>query len=189
MGADSVFELARDDLRVTRLGTDDAERLQRLYAACAEFTMLVDGEPPTSHAAADDLTALPPGCRPEDKYVFGLADASGRILGMIESIRGYPEPGTWWLGLLLIDPERRRDGLGSAFYSGFEGWVQDQGHDRISLGVVDANTGGLGFWRRQGFTLTRTVPAQTFGRLVHDVHVLTRMLDERPLAPEATTQE
>jgi len=164
------------DLRVTPLTARDAERLQQLYDACADFTMLVEGEPPTAHAAADDLAALPPGSRPQDKHVFGAVEASGRVVGMIESIRDYPEPGTWWLGLLMIDPGRRRDGLGSAFYSGFEHWVQDQGYDRIALGVVDVNTGGLNFWRRQGFSVTRTVRDQTFGRLTHDVQVLTKTL-------------
>jgi len=175
MASDAVFMLdGQPDLQVLRLTAADVARLQGLYEACAEFTILVEGEPPGPRAAADDMTALPPGSRPEDKHVFGLADAGGRLVAMLEAIRDYPEPGTWWIGLMLVDPSRRRGGLGAAFHAGFERWVGEQGCHRIALGVVSANTGGLSFWRRLGFDQERTVEAQSFGRLTHDVHVLTK---------------
>ena len=180
MASDAVFTLeGQPDLRVSRLTAADAARLQELYEACAEFTILVEGEPPGPRAAADDLAALPPGSRPEDKHVFGLEDAGGRLVAMLEAIRDYPEPGTWWIGLMLVDPRRRRGGLGAAFQAGFERWVGDQECRRVALGVVSANAGGLGFWRRLGFVPERTVEAQSFGRLTHDVHVLAKALGRR----------
>lgn len=175
MAPDAVFTLdGHPDVQVARLTGTDAGRLQELYEACADFTILVDGEPPGPQAAADDLAALPPGSRPDDKHVFGLVDATGRVVAMLEAIRDYPEPGTWWVGLMLVDPRRRRDGLGTAFSAAFERWAADQGCRQVALGVVSANAGGLSFWRRLGFTLDRTVEAQSFGRLTHDVHVLTK---------------
>ena len=175
MLSDAGFTLGgQPDLRVSQLTAADAARLQGLYEACAEFTILVEGAPPGPHAAADDLAALPPGSRPEDKHVFGLVDTQGRIVAMLEAIRDFPEPNTWWIGLMLVDPGRRRGGLGAAFYAGFERWVDDQAGRRVALGVVLANSVALSFWRELGFTLERTVQAQSFGRLTHDVHVLAK---------------
>ena len=175
MPSDAVFTLdQRPDLRVMRLGATDTGRLQELYEACAEFCVLVEGEPPGPHAAADDLAALPPGAAPDDKHVVGLLNVDGRIVAMIEAIRGYPRPGAWWVGLMLVDPGWRRGGLGTAFYRAFERWVRTQDCDQLALGVVAANSGGLSFWQSQGFTLERTVEAQHFGRLTHDVHVLAK---------------
>jgi len=175
MASDAVLTLdGHPELRVTRLTAADVGRLQELYEACADFTILVEGEPPGPHAAAEDLASLPPGSRPEDKHVFGLVDAQGRIVAMLEAIRGFPEPRTWWIGLMMVDPRRRRDGVGAALHAGFERWVVDQDDHRISLGVVSANSGGLRFWESQGYTQDRTVEAQSFGRLTHDVHVLTK---------------
>lgn len=168
------FVIGSDDLRVVRLTASDAERLQPLYEACADYTLLVEGAAPASTAALDDLIGLPPGKAIEDKYVFGLIDPSGRVVGMIESVRGFPDPGVWWLGLLLVDPQRRRGGLGPAFCSGFERWVADHGYQRIDLGVVGANASALSFWQRQGFHHLRTAPDQVFGRLTHDVLVMSK---------------
>jgi GNAT superfamily N-acetyltransferase len=175
MSNEAGFDLdGPEDHRVVRLGLDEAEWLQGLYEACAEFSVLVDGEPPAPTAAADDLTALPPGSQAADKFVFGLVDAAGGLVGMIESIRAYPDDKAWWLGLLMIHPAHRRDGLGSVLYSGFERWVAAQGFTTVGLGVVSANLTGLAFWQRLGFAITRTVPEQQFGRLVHDLHVLEK---------------
>lgn len=177
MDPDGVFEIdGGDDLRVVALTAGDAGRLQPLYDACAEFTWMVEGEAPAPDAAGADLTALPPGRGIEDKYVFGLADPASRIVGMIESIRNYPEPGTWWVGLMMIEPAGRRRGLGSAFYRGFERWVLRRGYQRVALGVVRANAAGLAFWRQHGFDLTRIVEGQRFGSLTHDVLVLGKTL-------------
>ena len=175
MTSDAVFALdEHPELRVVRLTAPDAGRLQELYEACAEFTVLVEGKPPGPQAAADDLAALPPGAALEDKHVFGLMDDDERIVAMIEAIRGYPRPGAWWVGLMLVDPAHRRGGLGTSFYATFEHWVRTQDCREVALGVVAANTGGLGFWQSQGFTLDRTVEAQDFGRLTPDVLVLTK---------------
>jgi GNAT superfamily N-acetyltransferase len=135
---------------------------------------MVEGEPPGPHAAADDFASLPPGSRLEDKHVFGLVDSQGRIVAMLEAIRGYPEPRTWWIGLMMVDPGRRRGGVGAAFHAGFERWVAAQDDHQLSLGVVSANSGGLRFWGNQGYAQDRTVEAQSFGRLTHDVQVLTK---------------
>lgn len=70
-------------------------------------------------------------------------------------------------------PGRRPD-LTPAFCSGFERWVADHGYQRIDLGVVGANASALSFWQRQGFHHLRTAPDQVFGRLTHDVLVMSK---------------
>jgi hypothetical protein len=35
---------------------------------------------------------------------------------MIESMRHYPDNQTWWLGLVMLSPEQRGQGLGLEFH-------------------------------------------------------------------------
>lgn len=150
---------------------------------CADFSLLVEGRPPSSIAAREELEGLPPGKELSDKFVFGLRGQDGRLLGVIESIRHYPDTRTWWLGLLLLAPDQRGKGMGATFYRAFERWVQAQGISRIALGVIEENHTGLEFWRAMGFRAVRKTEPRLFGDKSHAVHVM-----ERTVPPPAASR-
>ena len=136
---------------IKRLVPEDGEVLQRLYEQCIEFALFINGQPPSETVAREEFDAVPVGKTTQDKYIFGLFDRHNAILGMIESIRHYPDNEIWWLGLMMLAPEQRGKGLGCKFYKAFERWVSVQGVPRISLSVVEANESGLQFWKKMGF--------------------------------------
>jgi GNAT superfamily N-acetyltransferase len=170
------FALNRPGYLARLLNLDDVEVLQRLYVQCTEFSLLTDGEPPSATAARDDFEDLPDGNTIEDKYVFGLFGPRNDLLGMIESIRHYPDNQTWWLGLMMLCPEQRGGGLGSDFYLAFENWLAVKGVQRICLGVVEVNDLGLKFWKRLGFEISRKTEPRQFGKKTHAVYVLSRLV-------------
>jgi ribosomal protein S18 acetylase RimI-like enzyme len=156
------------------LKPEDAVVLQSLYEQCTEFALLTDGQPPSPTAARDEFDAVPDGKTTQDKYIFGLFDPQNDLLGMIESIRHYPDNQTWWLGLIMLSPEQRGQGLGSEFYQAFENWVSVQGVKQISLSVVEANELGLQFWKSLGFEVIRKTEPRQFGNKIHAVYVMSR---------------
>ena len=83
---------------------------------------------------------------------------------MIESIRDYPDDQTWWLGLMMLIPEQRGQGLGSEFYKLFENWVAAQSAKQVSLLVIEDNKLGSWFWRSLGFEVVRKTEPQQFGK-------------------------
>lgn len=170
------FSLEHTDYSVKRLTLIDAEILQRLYEQCVEFSLLTDGVAPSPSAARDEFEAVPEGKTTEDKYIFGLFNLSNFLVGMIETIRHYPDDQTWWVGLMMLAPEQRGQGLGTNFYQAFERWVLAQGESQISLSVIEANDPGLQFWKRMGFSIVRKAPPQQFGIKTHERYVLTRIL-------------
>lgn len=89
------------------LKLEDAKILQSLYEQCTEFALLTDGKPPSPTAARDEFDALPDGKTTEDKYIFGLFDSRDELIGMIESLRHYPDNHTWWVGLMILSPQYR----------------------------------------------------------------------------------
>ena len=161
---------------VKRLSLEDVEDLQVLYDACYKFSLLCDGVKPSSTAAYDEFFALPPKKTKDDKFMFGLVKDDGAIEGVIETIRAYPDEKTWWIGLMMISPELRGRNIGRAFFEWFEHFVSRQYASTIMLGVIEANTGGLKFWKREGFEIVRLTEPQAFNQKSHRVYVLSKQL-------------
>ncbi|OYU69657.1 MAG: hypothetical protein CFE28_06370 [Alphaproteobacteria bacterium PA2] len=134
------------------LGPADAEALDGLHFACAEFVELIEGRPPASGDGQRLLSDRPEGCSPEDKLVFGLFH-SGRLVGAIDLLRNYPEPRRWYLGLLMLAPDVRDRGLGTRTVTVLGDWIHQQNAQSIRLIVQDDNPLAQQFWLRQGFAI------------------------------------
>jgi ribosomal protein S18 acetylase RimI-like enzyme len=140
---------------VRRLTDADAGAIQDLYVRCTAFVELVEGRPPTSREGQDLLHAKPPGVKDEDKLVFGIFD-DGRMVGALDILRGYPDPETWYLGLLMLSPDTRNHGLGGQAYEAVRRWVGANGGKAVRLVVQAQNNAALRFWERQGFVVIGT---------------------------------
>jgi len=100
------------------------------------------------------------------------------LFGVLDAIRDYPTQDDWWLGLLLLDPAQRNQGLGRRIYQSFEHWAGQQGARRIFLGVVEENQKAYLFWQKLGFELIERRPARQFGDLTHVGIILVRNVSE-----------
>ncbi|MGB7439960.1 MAG: GNAT family N-acetyltransferase [Coleofasciculaceae cyanobacterium] len=98
------------------------------------------------------------------------------MLGAIAGVRYYPDRQTWWIGLMMVAPEQRGQGLGADFYRAFEHWVSAQGISQISLVAIKANEPGLQFWERMGFEVIRKIPSRQYKAKTHEVYVLSRTI-------------
>lgn len=152
----------------------DVERLQRLLERCVDYSVVVDGDAVSPTAADETLLDVPPGQSPDQKFVVGLVDGHGEIAGVLEGLRDYPDPGVWWVGLLLLAPETRQQGIGRRLLTAFANHVRSSGGRAIMLGVVADNRRALGFWREIGFTTVRTTEPRTFGKKIQTVQVMRR---------------
>lgn len=162
---------------VRRLCEDDVADIDALHMRCADFVRLVEGRDP---AEGDGLALLHD--RPErvplaDKIVFGIY-ANGDMKGAIELLRNYPTNGIWYLGTLLIDPERRGSGTGASVYAALTKWVAGNGGSAIRLIVQRENPSALRFWLRQGFRVIGALEQQTSAR-THTVDQLEQVLAPR----------
>ncbi len=129
-------------------GPADEPVLQRLFDEDPEY-FEVNGR---TFPVAEIVTALPPGSARDDKFVFVMT-RDGRIDGMIDVIRGYPEPSTWFLGFLFVAKHARGKGLGRHALHGLYRWVADQGGRVLRLGVVEGNEVARALYDSEGFEL------------------------------------
>lgn len=98
------------------------------------------------------------------------------IIGVLDVIRDYPASGGWFVGLFLIDPMYRQQGLGRKMYQAFEQWAMRRGARQIGLGVVEQNTRAYDFWQRLGFEEQERRPPKRYGNKENVVIVMKRML-------------
>jgi GNAT superfamily N-acetyltransferase len=122
--------------------------VQDLFERCHEFFQLIDGHrtPPDEAASffAREL-AWP-------RTIVGFAPSGAdRLIALVELLEGVPTPGDWCIGLLLLDPEHRRAGLGTRIVAAVAGAVSARQGRRLTLVIQDANAIAYRFWTGFGF--------------------------------------
>jgi len=178
--SERVFELT--GCFGVRLDESRRDELQAFYGHCADYFELITGQPPGPNEAAELLQSLPRGKTREDKFVIGLFDAPGHLIGVLDVVRDYPKPAEWYLGLLMLAPTWRGRKLGERVYHRLEEWVRACGGAAIHLIVQEQNPGALRFWRRMGFEVKGMGKQQLETR----ENVYLRMTRELSPAPEPT---
>jgi GNAT superfamily N-acetyltransferase len=140
-----------DGYSLAALTPEDGPRAQRLCERCADYSEMVMGVPPGPAEAQSLYMALPEGKTYEDKLLMGIFAGPEELVGVLDAVRDVPTSGMWWLGVLLLDPARRDQGLGTSVYRAFEQWAAAHGAQAIQLAVVQQNEAGHRFWQRLGF--------------------------------------
>jgi GNAT superfamily N-acetyltransferase len=118
------IETAR--LAIRALGAGDEERLQRVFDACADHFTALTGQPrPAPDAGAQELAAClaTPG---RQVAVLTLADR-GEDVGAVGWWAGNPGPDRALLGMLMVDPAHRRQGLAREALDAVEVWLAGRG--------------------------------------------------------------
>ena len=176
MKAETVFNIGLSAYSVHQLLPEDSGVIQGLWEKCLDDMLLVDGHPASPSAGEEEFHDVPPGKSVDDKFVFGIVNQQNDLVGLLDVVHGYPDETTWWIGLFVLIPEARSQGLGQKIVQGFAEYVRVSRGQAIMLGVVEENTLAYRFWSRLGFeSICKTEPRQ-FGDKNHTVIVMRRTL-------------
>lgn len=130
--------------------------MQDVLEDAPRYALATTGRPPAGDAAASLFGELPEGRKHEDKHVFAVMDGDD-VVGCADVLKGYPDEGVVFVGLLVIREGMRRVGLGTAAYTRLEEIFRGWGSRRARLAVVERNIGALEFWGSVGFAATGEV--------------------------------
>lgn len=144
------------DTEAVRLNEADLPELRRLCVSCTAFYELIEGQPAAEATAAEILGPLDSEYAHGVKHVWGLRKG-GKLIAVAELLQGHPEVPDWYIGLLLIDPEHRRKGIGAQFCAGIMDWIGRLDGSTVRLVVQQQNAGARMFWERHGFEIEREV--------------------------------
>lgn len=168
-----------DDYTLRYLTPDDGPAIQQLCERSGDYFDVITGLPPGPAEAQSLFVALPEGSSYEDKALIGVFAPTGTLIGVMDAVRNAPEPGEWWLGALLLDPEWRNRGLGARLYHAFEWWAGAMGAQGVHLSVVEPNMRALKFWQRLGFGEIERHPPHLFGAKVSATLILRRSMSDK----------
>ncbi|MBV8366442.1 MAG: GNAT family N-acetyltransferase [Candidatus Eremiobacteraeota bacterium] len=153
--------LESERFRAFPLTPEHGLALARLLDASADYSLLVMGRAPEPGDANTVYMAGPEdGREPGDKVLLGIeaiprTAAADELSGVLDAFRDYPEPGVWYIGLLLFSPEQRGRGLGEAVVEAFAAAAKAGGAHELQLNVVEQNGNGHRFWKSRGFIEAR----------------------------------
>ena len=165
------------DADAVRLDEADLPALSRLCLKCTAFYELVEGKPATDATAAEILGPLSSEYAHGVRHVWGVK-RGGELIAVADLLQGHPDVRDWYIGLLLIDPKHRRQGLGTQFCTGILNWIGSLGGSTVRLIVQQQNAGARSFWERQGFEIEREVLNRS-GRRESVVWILVRRIGVR----------
>jgi len=150
--------------------------LQRVFEDAPDYYERTTGVPPGPAEARSTYSVLPEGKDYSDKFVFGIY-VDEAMVGCADLIRGYPDPATATLGLLLIGQSHQRRGIGRRALQLIERSAQDWGTcERMRIGVVRSNAGVMPFWISLGYQPTGEVRPFRYGSVQSEVVILQKHL-------------
>jgi GNAT superfamily N-acetyltransferase len=84
-------------------------------------------------------------------------DRDNELVGVLDAIVDWPDPGVWTMGMLLLDPTSRGSGLGTAVLNAYEEWAGMQGASEFRTAVVSHHERGRRFLQRTGYRCASTL--------------------------------
>jgi GNAT superfamily N-acetyltransferase len=127
-----------------------APHLQSVCEACHDFYRETTGLPPGLAETDKFLADVPPHGDRSQKRVWVIFYQT-TLIGIVDCAFGHPAPGDFWIGLLLLHPEWRGQGLGGDIVRALVAYAQRHDAPRIGIAVkADFRAAHL-FWRRRGF--------------------------------------
>jgi GNAT superfamily N-acetyltransferase len=163
--------------RACEIETGDLPMLQRFFEANPEYHRLVTGQPPAADAAHEIFVGVPPDWMPyARKWLLGLFDEAGALLGLADIITDLLAPGVWHLGLFVVATPLHGTGMAMACYGRLESWMRDQGARWLRLGVVMGNARAERFWERAGYVDTRLRHGVEMGERINTLRVMMKPL-------------
>ena len=131
------------------------DNLNEMYALCAGNPLYYEhfGSPLTLRSLRSDLTALPPGTAPEQKYFVGLRQ-NDKLIALLDLICDYPAPCTAYIGWFILAAEVQGQGVGSRLIKRLSDMLAASGMKKIRLAYVRTNPQSKRFWEKNGFRPT-----------------------------------
>jgi len=129
---------------------DNYVEVGEVFTTNPEFCLLSEGKKGGAENVLQEIDEGPSGFNLDNKFFVSLRK-DGRIIGILDLLKGFPAPDCMWIGLLMVHGDMHDRSIGSKIVKGVLKAARDSGHRRVQLGVIEANVKALKFWQKMGF--------------------------------------
>ncbi len=160
-----LLNLTLGDRRVAvrDLEPEDEKDLLALFEASDDWFTAATGQPAGPGDVQSLYYSLPEGVAFEDKELLVIT-ADEEVVGVIDAVLRHPDTGTCSVGLFLLHPAHRRQGLGRLVAVALLAELAARGFGAVSGSVAEQWPPGREFAAGLGFTLGAARPAGTANR-------------------------
>ncbi len=130
-----------------------AEDVLSLLSKSSDYSMKVNGVRPNIAAAASVVNDRPENTKVNQKKLIGILLA-GKQVGFVDLILDFPKPKTIHIGLLLLNKEVRKKGIGALFLNQLEACVVQMNYKTLRIAIVETNNEVAYFWTKMGYVFT-----------------------------------
>lgn len=162
----------KNDYKIESLTSDLLKIVEVLNEKCSDYYILHEGVLPSKKEALEIFGALPPGKNYQDKFVLGIFNDRDELKGIIDIVKNFPVNGEWMLGLLLIEPEERGNGLGKLVHEALVQWGITLGAKSFQIVVIEDNYNGRKFWSDLGYIKIKEATVDRTKK-THIVNIMT----------------
>lgn len=90
---------------------EDEPGVAEVLGACDDYLVAATGSPALPADVQSLFYALPDGADYRQKHLLVLCDGAA-VIGVVDAVEGHPDPGTCSVGMFLLAPHVRREGVG-----------------------------------------------------------------------------
>ncbi|MDO5755395.1 MAG: GNAT family N-acetyltransferase [Tissierellia bacterium] len=105
---------------------------------------------PSIKTVLKDMSVLPPEKDIDDLYYVGFFEEE-YLLAILHFIISFPDKGTIYIGLFMVDRRYSGYGMGSRIIRDVLDYFQHRGFLKVRLGYIKGNPQAKAFWRKCGF--------------------------------------
>ncbi|MGW3497111.1 N-acetyltransferase family protein [Streptomyces sp. NPDC001020] len=145
------LELGGWKVRIRDLEPDDEQDVLALFDAAGDWFTAATGQPAAPGDVQSLYYALPEGAAFEDKALIAVT-VDGQIVGVIDAVLRYPTADACSLGLFLIHPAHRGQGLGRLVASALLRELAAQDYTQVAASVAEGRQPGMRFLADLGFS-------------------------------------
>ncbi len=147
------------------------KRFNLFFEASHDYFWDFEGVLPSNSTLNEILNEVPEGYSKEDKLVFEI-NKNGNLVGIIDILKGFPTENTWMIGLVLLHPKFRGQGLGCKIHTKIKSLAKTNNIEILRIGVIESNYKASKFWNNLGYQHLKKVDT-ILGEKNQTVNVMT----------------
>lgn len=140
----------------------DADVVLQFFQDCRAYFEMEQGKAPDMDTVHNFFEGYPPTHSAEDKLSLAVYQG-GSIIAAIDILKNYAVANEWMIGLFLLHPSKRRQGLAQAIHKAIVAKAKAEGAKSLRVGVVTQNKIGQAFWFGLGYQEVKRTPPMRFG--------------------------